>query len=259
MSSSPNNHRYSRKVVCPCPLRKFCYHHKLDSHGNILPYGKCFRYGCPFSAYTPCIGYKDHHDRSASSLPKPRRIVTEVRIHEYRTESDKQFMRVVVKKFDDGSKSAHCQRFVNGHWEYGSPPIDSRILYNLAMVIERVALGGTVVICEGEKDVDTLSSHNIVATCNPFGANNWQDRYSTCFVGIHVVVLPDNDAAGHKHAESVRHSVLAAGAASANILDLRTLDPALPNKGDVTDYFQRGGTIRQLTMAIDAAVLGGGL
>jgi hypothetical protein len=169
------------------------------------------------------------------------------------------FMRVVVKKYEDGSKSAHCERFVNGEWEYGSPPVEARILYNLASVVERVALGGAVVICEGEKDVDTLSNHNIVATCNPFGANNWHDRYSTYFTGINVVVIPDNDAVGHKHAESVKRSVLEAGAASATILDLRTLDSTLPNKGDVTDYFQRGGTIRQLAMAIDAAVLGGGL
>jgi len=162
-------------------------------------------------------------------------------------------MRVVVKKYDNGTKDAYCQKFVDGAWHKGQPDAPL-ILYNLERVIERVALQGPIVIVEGEKDVDTLLQHDVVATTGPFGAKKWKDQYLKLLRGAHVVIFPDNDAIGHEHALMVQTSLVAAGAASATIIDLLQLDPSLPKKGDVSDYLHRGGCLRALSKAIDNAV-----
>jgi hypothetical protein len=56
-----------------------------------------------------------------------------------------------------------------------------------------------VVICEGEKDADTVADRlGFRATTNPAGAGNWADHYNRWLVGKDAVILADNDAAGQK-------------------------------------------------------------
>jgi putative DNA primase/helicase len=105
----------------------------------------------------------------------------------------------------------------------------------------------TVYLPEGEKDVHTLETWGLVASCNPGGSGNshlyagWADY----FRGRHIVILPDNDAPGCKHAAAVAAALLSI-AASVRIVEL----PGLPAKGDVTDWRDAGGTFerfRELT------------
>ena len=62
-----------------------------------------------------------------------------------------------------------------------------------------------VYLPEGEKDVHTLEAWGLVASCNPGGSGNshlyagWADY----FRGQHIVILPDNDGPGRKHAAAV--------------------------------------------------------
>ena len=52
-------------------------------------------------------------------------------------------------------------------------------------------------ICEGEKDVDTLFDHGLVATCNLGGASKWRAEETTALLDLRpsrVYVIPDNDA-----------------------------------------------------------------
>ena len=116
----------------------------------------------------------------------------------------------------------------------------------------------TVYLPEGEKDVHTLEGWGLVASCNPGGSGNshlyagWADY----FRGRHIVILPDNDEPGRKHAAAVAAALLSV-AASVRIVEL----PGLPAKGDVTDWRDAGGTFerfRELTEAaapMDAAAL----
>lgn len=106
-----------------------------------------------------------------------------------------------------------------------------------------------VLVVEGEKDVLTLERLGYTATTAPMGAGKWRDEYSAVLEGKHVVILPDNDARGLRHARMVRESVAAAGAASARIVEL----PGLPDKGDVTDWFAAGGTKEDFERAVAAA------
>jgi putative DNA primase/helicase len=94
-----------------------------------------------------------------------------------------------------------------------------------------------VVVVEGEKDVDNLSGIGVLATCNAGGAGKWTAAHAEFLRGRNVIVLPDNDDSGRKHAEQVARS-LQGIAASVRIMEL----PGLPPKGDVSDWLVRGGT-----------------
>ncbi|MDX1964328.1 MAG: hypothetical protein SFX18_14340 [Pirellulales bacterium] len=106
----------------------------------------------------------------------------------------------------------------------------------------------TVYICEGEKDADNLAKIGIVATCNAGGAGKWTPQHAEYLRGRRVIVLPDNDDAGRKHAKLVCHS-LHGLADTVRIVEL----PGLPPKGDVTDWLNSGGTKADLERLADAA------
>lgn len=109
--------------------------------------------------------------------------------------------------------------------------------YNLPAVID----AQLVYIVEGEKDVEAMKSKGLIASCNPFGAGKWRDEYSEWFRDKLVAILPDNDEPGSKHAEQVAAS-LHGIAKEVLIISL----PDLPPKGDVSDFFDAGGTADDL-------------
>jgi putative DNA primase/helicase len=116
----------------------------------------------------------------------------------------------------------------------------------------------TVYLPEGEKDVHTLEMWGLVASCNPggSGSSHLYAEWTDYFRGRHIVILPDNDKPGRKHAAAVAAALLGA-VASVRIVEL----PGLPAKGDVTDWRDSGGTFEQFmeltraATAIDAAAL----
>ncbi len=65
----------------------------------------------------------------------------------------------------------------------------------------------TVFVVEGEKDVDRLVREGLVATTNAGGAGKWRKEYGEVLRGRDVVVIPDNDIPGRRHAEEVARSL----------------------------------------------------
>lgn len=120
-----------------------------------------------------------------------------------------------------------------------------RTVYNLPAVRAAVAVGEPVYVVEGEKDVHTLRGWGLAATCNPGGAGKWDPDYGRALRGADVVVLPDNDAPGRRHGETVAASARLF-AASVVVLDL----PDLPEKGDVTDWVRLGHTQTELAALV---------
>ena len=106
-----------------------------------------------------------------------------------------------------------------------------------------------VFIPEGEKDVETLWSRGLVATCNSGGAGKWRDAHSRHLAGRRVVILPDNDGPGRDHAHKVAR-LLDGVAAEVRIVDL----PGLPAKGDVSDWFDAGHTKADLIKLLAAPI-----
>jgi hypothetical protein len=104
-------------------------------------------------------------------------------------------------------------------------------------------------IVEGEEDVKALQRIGLTATTNPGGAGKWREEFSPYFQGKEVVVLPDNDPPGRKHAQDVARKLF--GVASwVKVVDL----PDLPPKGDPRDWVNAGGTAAELEDLVAAAL-----
>lgn len=101
--------------------------------------------------------------------------------------------------------------------------------------------GRTVVVVEGEKDVLALKELGVVATCNAGGAGKWTEEHAQYLAGRNVLIVPDNDTPGRKHAAAVAES-LDGLAKSVRILSL----PNVPEKGDASDWIAAGGTLDDL-------------
>ena len=110
-----------------------------------------------------------------------------------------------------------------------------RILYRLPELINAVKNNETVFIVEGEKDVETLISLGLNATCNFDGAGKWNESYNGYFKGATVINLRDNDAPGEKHGNLIGENLSGIAASYKSILL-----PNLPEHGDVTDWINTG-------------------
>jgi 5S rRNA maturation endonuclease (ribonuclease M5) len=146
-------------------------------------------------------------------------------------------------------------------------------LYRLPELID----ARQVVIVEGEKAVDCLRALGITATCPPAGASTWLPSWSEDLwrAGCaDVIVLPDADVAGRRHAERVAATCYGVTMTSVpadmetpiaswpnakpgdpEIAPLRVKLvplPDLPTNGDVVDFLERR-SIGHLQRLIEAA------
>ena len=108
------------------------------------------------------------------------------------------------------------------------------VLYRLPEVIKAFL----VIVNEGEKHCDrckeVFPETDIAATTNPFGAGSWRDEYAPFFKDKGVFIIPDNDDAGRRHAETVARSI------APYALEIRIVNlPDLPPGGDVIDYLDK--------------------
>ena len=124
------------------------------------------------------------------------------------------------------------------------------ILYRLPEVISAVKEGRTVYIVEGEKDADNLAKIGLASTTNSGGASKWTPEYSFALRDASVVILPDRDAPGQRHAAKVATS-LHGKATSIKIVELPDRD-GLPVK-DVSDWLAAGGTLAELETLVSTA------
>lgn len=124
----------------------------------------------------------------------------------------------------------------------------SRVPYRLPELLSSAESNAVVYVVEGEKDADRLAKLDLIATTNIGGAGKWRNYYNEHFAGRSVVVIPDNDAPGKKHAQQVA-GLLMPIASSVKVIDL----PDLPDKADVSDWLDDGHTATELTALADSA------
>lgn len=122
----------------------------------------------------------------------------------------------------------------NRHWVFKAPP--ENLPYRLPELLN-TPIEQLVCIAEGEKDVETLMKIGLTATTNRGGANasNAFKAWVDYFRGRLVIIFPDNDPAGIKHANAVK-TILDPVAGECHVIHL----PGLKVKGDVTDWFTEG-------------------
>jgi 5S rRNA maturation endonuclease (ribonuclease M5) len=185
--------------------------------------------GCSFEAIRAALGINNNGVR------------TIVATYDYRDETGRllyQSIRYEPKGF--------IQRQPDGTgWKYKLNGV-RRVPYRLIDLLSSES-SKQVFIVEGEKDVDRLFSIGLVATTNAGGAGKWRDEYGEFLHARHVVIIPDNDEPGQKHAQQIARS-LSGNAASIRILSLTKLPP----KGDVSDWLDVGGTAEDLLRLADS-------
>jgi hypothetical protein len=126
--------------------------------------------------------------------------------------------------------------------------------YRLPEVLEALAGEQRIFIVEGEAKVDCLGRWNVTATCNAAGAGKWTAEHAKHLRDADVVIMPDNDDAGRKHAEAVAQS-LKGIAARIRVVEL----PDLAAKGDVVDWIEAGHTREELDALVDKAPSAGAI
>jgi len=148
----------------------------------------------------------------------------------------------------------------NGDWYKAKPDYDGEtkhfptcepLLYQLPEVIERSNKGEAIVIVEGEKDVLTLKSLGILATCNSGGAGKFPKQGVQWLQGARIAIIPDSDIPGRKHADQVAF-LLHGTASEIRIANLPIELNDHPVK-DVSDFIAAGGTREQLSEILKAA------
>lgn len=125
-------------------------------------------------------------------------------------------------------------------WRWRVKGFVRQVPYRLPELLEDIALEHIIWITEGEKDANNLRALGIPATTNAGGAGKWPDEINEYFRGADVVLLPHNDTPGLSHANDIKVA-LSGIAKRVRTLDLKHFWPDIPNKGDVSDWLERGG------------------
>lgn len=167
-----------------------------------------------------------------------------VAAYDYRDEHNQllyQVVRYIPKDFKQRRPDGR------GGWIWSIKGL-RRVLYRFRTILDAPA-DVWVFVVEGEKDVDRLTTLGLIATTSSGGAGKWRLTDSTPLHGRRVCIIPDNDPQGRKHADDVVQS-LCGSAADLRVLELR----GLPEKGDVSDWFNAGHTAEELMVHLSEAV-----
>lgn len=151
-----------------------------------------------------------------------------------------------VVRFDP--KTFRQRRPRGAGWEWGLGQTKP-VIYRLPEVLG----AETVYVCEGEKGTEAARKIGLVATNSPMGAGKWRPEMGEALAGKHVVILPDNDEPGRRHAADVAASAREHDAASIRILEL----PRLPEKGDLFDWLTDGNDRADLEVLVRGCPLWG--
>jgi len=166
----------------------------------------------------------------------------EVARYDY-TDADGRLLYQIVRYFPKDFRARRPDG--SGGWIWNRKGIQPTI-YRLPSVLNAASKHDRVFIVEGEQDVEALERLGMVATCNPGGAGKWISTFSQALAGANVVILPDADDAGRKHAEDIARSTVGE-AQEVRIVDL----PGLDNKGDVSRWIELGGTRDKLISLVE--------
>jgi hypothetical protein len=145
-------------------------------------------------------GYVDMHRATRGELPMRNGTDGEIiAAYDYCDETGALLFQVVRRP-----RHRFTQRRPdgNGGWHWNIKGV-RRVLYRLPQLLAAPS-ADPVFFAEGEKDVDRLRGLGLIATCNPGGAGKWRDEFGAPLRGRLVVILPDNDEAGDRHAGTQR-------------------------------------------------------
>lgn len=136
----------------------------------------------------------------------------------------------------------------NGGWIEGPGCMKgvTRLPYRLPE-LPAAPMDAIIFIPEGEKNVEDIRSRGLIATCNSEGAKKFRPQLVHWFSGRKVVLLQDNDDDGRTHTD-MEAPMLYPITEWVKVV----APPGLPEKGDITDWFDQGHTVEELMALVEA-------
>lgn len=238
------NGREGIKVFCPCHDDRNPSLHIVDGVDGC--WIRCYA-GCSRSDVIAAVcGLQFNHTvyaraktfRGNSTPPWKRPIA---KVYNYQDISG----RTVFQKVRFDPKDFMMRRPSDNGYHRWSVPMALFTIYNLPQVLT----ARTVFLLEGEKACDEIAKWGLVGTCSPNGASKtgeslavkWLPRYTDCFIGKDVILLPDNDEPGENFMVHVYRAL--------NEVRSKTIVrlPRLDAKEDFYDWANlRDGTLAEL-------------
>ncbi len=199
--------------------------------------------GCTFPAIVAALGVKsaDLFPPPVVAQGTPRKRGKIVKTYDY-TDAAGNLLFQVVRFEPKDFRQRRPNPDKPGAWTWKTNGIE-RVLYRLPEVIRAKTEDRAVFLAEGEKDCDALAALGLCATCNPGGAGKWTSTYTATLTGADVVILPDRDEPGRRHAALVART-LTGKAKSVRVVELPDRDGHAVK--DAADWTAAGGTVEEL-------------
>jgi hypothetical protein len=191
---------------------------------------------CRAAGFEPKLLFYHQWEKTMSGGKKPVSKPVERKVVASYTYTDEEG-RPLFQAIRYEPKAFAYRRYENGQWAWGLE--GARLVpYNLGLIHEATGERSFVYVVEGEKKADILVKSGFLATCNPGGTGmGWRREYSKYLEGFNVIILPDKDEPGIKHACCVAGMLMGI----AKTIRIITL-PDLKEKEDVWDWFQKGNS-----------------
>ena len=214
--------------------------------------------GCTFPEIVAALGVKPADLFPPKPEGKGRKRGRIVATYDYTDPAGKLLFQVV--RFDPKDfRQRRPDPNKPGRWTWNLNG-QARVLYRLPDVIRAKTEGRAVFLAEGEKDCDALAALGLCATCNPGGAVSrerrtgklakWEDSFTETLTKTKVIVLPDRDGPGRRHAALVTW-VLTNKAESVRVVELPDRDGRTVK--DAADWIAAGGTVEELREIVRTA------
>lgn len=202
--------------------------------------------GCTFNEIVQASGLK----KADFFPPKSQKTAwIKLREHIYTDISGNPIAKKIMYDKGAGDKTGIWYRFENG--TYIKKLNGMQVLpYH----VHKIKESKTIIIVEGEKDVETLEKMKFCATCSPNGAGgrtSWVKGHNEYFRGKSVIILTDNDEPGREHGRATAESLLGI-AESVRLIPSESIYPQLKEKGDISDIVQAVGLDEAKRMLIEA-------
>jgi hypothetical protein len=198
-ASNSNLVPVSKENPCPhCGKPDYCY--------GVGELSVCNRENPPAEGWTATTKTDGNGKPYYAPIQEQKTVrPAQTRYWEYRARDGSRLVR--VKRIDDGSgtKKITQQHWDGKKWVSGLGSVDkSRIpVYRYADIQKAMAKNELIFIVEGEPCADVLWSLGLAATCNIGGSGKWQKMNSMDLCGAAIVICPDRDIPGVKHAEQI--------------------------------------------------------
>lgn len=216
------------QYIAHCPAhqdKKSSLSVSVGADGKILV--KCFA-GCSTESIVSAMGLKmkDLFMDEPKAYTPPKQPTARTKEAEYSYAGGQ--LKKIKYRYADGSKSCTWLHMEGREWKAGRKGISP------GLYMSHRELPVAVFLVEGEKDVDTLKSMDLVAVSLPDGASSkWDDSYTEALKNRSIFILPDNDEPGRKYAELCANNLYSV--ADVWVVDLAKAWPEIPAKGDFSD------------------------